>query len=78
MNFNIYIEDELVENLEYIAQKQGKTRNALIREAVRNYISNQKSYKWSEIIMSFQGVDEGITFESYRDELLPPDDEGIF
>ncbi|MDJ0619973.1 MAG: hypothetical protein QNJ63_25075 [Calothrix sp. MO_192.B10] len=31
-----------------------------------------KPTNWSEIIMQHQGVAEGITFESYRDELLPP------
>lgn len=27
---------------------------------------------WPETIVQYQGVAESITFESYRDELLPP------
>lgn len=27
---------------------------------------------WSTLIMQYQGVTESIIFESYRDELLPP------
>jgi hypothetical protein len=27
---------------------------------------------WSDLILQHQGFAEGITFESYRDELLPP------
>jgi len=33
-----------------------------------------KPTTWSEIIMQHQGVPESITFESYRDELLPPNE----
>ncbi|BAY24230.1 hypothetical protein NIES2100_40240 [Calothrix sp. NIES-2100] len=29
---------------------------------------------WPEIIMQHEGVAESITFESYRDELLPPNE----
>jgi len=31
-----------------------------------------KPAKWPEIIMQYQGVEESINFESYRNELLPP------
>ncbi|MBD2596090.1 hypothetical protein H6G74_17405 [Nostoc spongiaeforme FACHB-130] len=27
---------------------------------------------WPEIIMEYQGLEESIIFESYREELLPP------
>jgi hypothetical protein len=33
-----------------------------------------KPTTWPEIIMQYQGVTESIIFESYRDELLPPDE----
>ncbi|MBD2340819.1 hypothetical protein H6G64_28020 [Calothrix sp. FACHB-156] len=29
---------------------------------------------WPEIVMEYQGVSEGIKFESYRNELLPPNE----
>ena len=78
MNFNIYLEDALGHKLENIAQKQGKSRNALVREAIKEFVDKQAYSHWTETIMSFQGVDEGITFESYRNDLLPPDDEEMF
>ncbi|GAA6622484.1 hypothetical protein [Scytonema sp. NUACC26] len=33
-----------------------------------------KPTHWSEIIMQYQGVAETIIFESYRDELLSPNE----
>jgi hypothetical protein len=33
-----------------------------------------KPTMWSATIMQHQGVAESITFESYRDELLPPNE----
>ncbi len=31
-----------------------------------------KPTTWSSTILEYQGVEESIMFESYRDELLPP------
>ncbi|MTJ52432.1 hypothetical protein FJR38_07005 [Anabaena sp. UHCC 0253] len=36
-----------------------------------------KTRTWSNLILEHQGFADSITFESYRDELLPPD-ETIF
>ncbi|OBQ36839.1 MAG: hypothetical protein AN485_10625 [Anabaena sp. MDT14b] len=36
-----------------------------------------KTTTWSNLILQHQGFADSITFESYRDELLPPD-ETIF
>ncbi|GAX36849.1 hypothetical protein [Nodularia sp. NIES-3585] len=33
-----------------------------------------KPTKWPEMIMEYQGVKESIIFESYRDELLAPNE----
>ncbi|HLO83896.1 MAG TPA: hypothetical protein VK203_02620 [Nostocaceae cyanobacterium] len=33
-----------------------------------------KPQTWPDIIMQYQGVEESIIFESYRDELLPPNE----
>ncbi|AFZ52855.1 CopG family transcriptional regulator [Cyanobacterium aponinum UTEX 3222] len=78
MNFNIYLEDELANDLIVIAKKSGKTRNSLVREAIHEYVNKQHHLQWSEKILNFNGVDDGIEFESYRDELLSPNDKGIF
>ena len=33
-----------------------------------------KPTTWSSTILEYQGVEESIIFESYRDELLPPNE----
>ncbi len=33
-----------------------------------------KPSQWPEMIMQYQGVKESIIFESYRDELIPPNE----
>jgi len=79
MNFNVYFEDELGAKLEAISRKSGQSRNALIREAVREFLHRYEPSEWSESIKKFSGLEqEGINFESYRDELVLLEDEGIF
>lgn len=48
MNFNIYLEDELANDLIVIAKKSGKTRNSLVREAIHEYVNKQHHLQWSE------------------------------
>ncbi|WP_414530785.1 hypothetical protein [Nodularia chucula] len=33
-----------------------------------------KPSQWPEMLMQYQGVKESIIFESYRDELIPPNE----
>ena len=33
-----------------------------------------KPRQWPEMVMQYQGVKESIIFESYRDELIPPNE----
>lgn len=75
MNINIYLEDELANSLNSYVKKSGNSRNAVIREAVREYIVHHQVKEWSKSILNFKGCPEVPSFESYRDELLPPDDE---
>ncbi len=78
MNFNIYLEDELGKQLEKIVNSTGKPRNTLVREAIKTLIQEYTTTQWSEKIKDFNGIKEGITFESYRSELVPPSDPEIF
>ena len=70
MNFNIYLEDELERELQNIVQLTGKSRNALIKEAIQRLIYEHQKSQWSQKILDFQGLEDGIDFESYRQELL--------
>lgn len=72
MNFNIYVEDSLAERLEHLSEQQGKKRNAIIREALEAWIARFTPNTWPDIVMNYDGTEDGITFEATRSELLPP------
>jgi predicted transcriptional regulator len=80
MNFNIYLNDEIAEKLDYLAEKEQKSRNSLIRAAIEAYLNaNRVTSEWPKIILDFQGVGDTIpSFESYRNELKSPKDEDLF
>lgn len=76
MNVNVYLEDSLGQYLEDFAKESGKSRNAIIREAIKEWIAVHTAHtKWPESILKFNGISDGISFESYRDELLPPKED---
>lgn len=77
MNFNLYLEDELAQKLQALSRSTGKSRNALIREAVQLLMTQQEQSQWSSTILEFQGLSDGIAFESYREELLPPREDEV-
>lgn len=80
MNFNIYLNDEIAKKLEYLAEKEKKSRNSLIRAAIEAYLNaNKSTSEWPKIILDFKGVGDAIpSFESYRNELKPPKEEDLF
>ena len=63
MNFSVHLNDELVEQLNQTARESGKTRNALIREAVGEWLYRRRSGKWSAEVMNFRGIPEIKRFE---------------
>jgi len=69
MNINIYIEDKLGEKIKDSAQLLGKSRNAIIREAIKEWLQHHKAHQWPSSIKKFKGIDNVSNFESYRDEL---------
>ncbi|MDJ0575273.1 MAG: ribbon-helix-helix domain-containing protein [Xenococcaceae cyanobacterium MO_234.B1] len=78
MNFNVYLEDEIGKKLEAISKKENVSRNALIRQAVKLLIDSKKRSQWSEDILNWNGIKEEISFESYRNELIPPAEKELF
>ena len=77
MNINIYIEDSLGNYPNQYAKQTGKSRNALIREAVKEWIVHHGMKQWPVSVLKFSGVKEIPAFESYRDELLPPKEDPL-
>lgn len=75
MNINVYLEDTLAKSLDYCAKKTGASRNAIIREAVREWIIHHEVKQWPKSVLDFKGYADVPSFESFRDDLLPPDDE---
>jgi metal-responsive CopG/Arc/MetJ family transcriptional regulator len=77
MNINIYLEDNLAKSLQKYTKLSGHTRNAVIREAIRDWVTRHEVKKWSNSILKFKGVPGFAPFESYRDELLPPNEDPL-
>ena len=77
MNFNIYVEDSLGEKLEELCQITGKKRNSIIREALEAWIAKHAMSSWSDSILKYEGREVDIEFESYREELLSPNEESF-
>lgn len=75
MHFNVYIDDQMGMELNQLVKETGKTRNALIREVLSEWLQHHVKQKWPQEILEFEGVKDGIEFESYRKQLqLPKDD----
>ena len=71
MIINIDIEDNLVNELEEMAIENGKSKESILEEIVKSWLKENKkskNNKWSEEFLNFNGIEDGITFESYRDD----------
>jgi len=82
MNFNLYLEDELSQQLQALSHSTGKSptgksQNALIREAIQLLITTKEQSQWSSTILNFQGISDAIVFEAYREELSPPREDEV-
>jgi len=70
MNFSIYMDRQMNDDLIKMAQLTKKSKNMIIREAIDAWIKNYTYSQWPETILEFQGMDEPIpSFESYRQDL---------
>jgi Arc/MetJ-type ribon-helix-helix transcriptional regulator len=72
MNFSVHLSDDLVQRLNQTARESGKTRNALIREAVAEWLGRRQPGKWPAEVMNFHRVRRLKRFEDNRKELKPP------
>ena len=72
MNFNIYLNDDVGKCLSELARQSGKTRNAVIREAIDLWIARYRCAGWPTAVLEFEGVPDAPKFEGYRDELGRP------
>lgn len=72
MNFNVYLDDVTGQELIAAAARTGETRNALIRQAVAEWLRRQTKPSWPDEVLAFKGVGDFPPFESGRDRLGSP------
>ena len=72
MNFNIYLDDETGQQLNKVAEKAGESRNALVRQAVSEWLKSRGKPQWPAEILAFKGMADMPLFEASRDRLKPP------
>jgi hypothetical protein len=77
MNFNIYLDDETGQQLGQVAEQAGETRNALIRQAVSEWLDRQGRPQWPTEVLGFKGMTNVPLFEAGRDRLTPPGDDPL-
>lgn len=71
MHFNIYLDDRAGAQISHCALATGKSRNALIREAVDEWLARHGDV-WPAELLDFQGVEDFPPFEAARSELAAP------
>lgn len=74
MTFSIYLDDALTDSLNRLAKERGKSRNALIKEALRDWLTQRQPAGWPSQVIAFQGVRGAPRFEQSRKTLKPPRD----
>ncbi len=69
-----YLDDNKARELDETAKKLRETRSSLIRRLVRWWLDKKgrSNRSWPPEILGWQGIPDFPSFESYRDELLPP------
>jgi predicted transcriptional regulator len=72
MTFSIYLDDKLAARLKRTAEQSRKSRNAIIREALAEWLSRSQPNQWPKAVREFRGVRNAPRFEAYRKELRPP------
>ena len=77
MNFNIYLDDDTGKKLNQAAKKSPESRNAIVRQAVSDWLSRQGKPQWPDEVLSFKGMADIPLFEASRDKLTPPADDPL-
>lgn len=80
MQITIDLPPDLEQDLIRQAEQSNVPLQTLILQALRQIIQppSVSTSQWSEAILSYEGSPEFPTFESYRDELLPPREPELF
>ena len=72
MNFNVYFEDETGERFTAAANQAGGTRNAVIRQAVQEWLAQRGTpQQWPQTVLAHTGDSRIPSFELGREHLGP-------
>jgi len=74
VNFSLYLDRLAAERLSKLAKSRKLPRNALIRQAVDNWLARETS-KWPEVLLEYVGDDRMVPFESHRNELASANED---
>lgn len=77
MHFNVYLDDMTGQRLTAVAQQAGESRNALIRQAVSEWLARHEQPQWPAAVMDFKGLDDMPPFESEREWLTQAVDDPL-
>lgn len=69
MNFNVYLDDATARRLTALAKRRRTTRNAIIRDAVKDWLEMSGAKRWPAQILSFEGLPDLVPFEKHRADL---------
>ena len=80
MQITINLPPDLEQDLILQAAQSNVPLQTLILQALRQLIQSKSdsNFQWPEIILSYEGSPDFPAFESYRNELLPPREPGLF
>jgi hypothetical protein len=66
MNFSIHIDDQTAKRLEQEAARRRRPRNALIAEAVKQWLERIQPTHWPADLLQFKGAPKLAPFEAHR------------
>jgi predicted DNA-binding protein len=72
MTFSIHIDEPTAEALARAARAAGRTRNALIRQAIQEWLTRRERQDWPAIVREFKGDRRVTPFETSRRALREP------
>jgi hypothetical protein len=80
MQITINLPPDLEQDLIRQAAQSNVPLQTLILQSLRQMtqIPPVSTSRWSEVILSYEGIPDFPSFESYRDELLPPPEPELF
>ncbi len=78
MQITIDLPQDLEQDLLRQAAQSKVPLQTLIIQALRQLTHPASVFQWSDAVLSYQGISDFPAFESYRDELLPPQEIELF